>query len=129
TATIRLSGSGTLNRPRAIFSGSKFHNGQIVGAMEPAPKNLTQEDLVKLVDAMRFKIMPVSAESGIYRGEFPPVVIPSITPERTTQILLVLQMDLEPQTAGEWEINVSIQPGTQTDYRHKLPPLRLAAVE
>ena len=24
-------------------------------------------------------------------------------PERTTQILLILQMDLEPQTAGEWE--------------------------
>ena len=52
-----------------------------------------------------------------------------MTPERTTQILLILQMDLEPPTAGEWEINVSIQPGTQTEYQHNLPPLRIAAIE
>jgi hypothetical protein len=132
TATIRLSGPHTLIPSKAIISGCKFHNGQIVGALEPVAPNLTQEDVAKLVDAKRFKVMPVessSGEAGIYSGEFPHLIIPSMTPERTTQILLILQMDLEPQAAGEWEINVSIQPGTQTEYQHNLPPLRLAAVE
>jgi hypothetical protein len=132
TATIRLSGPDTLKLPRAIVSGCKFHNGQIVGPLESVAQNLTQEDAAKLVETMRFKLMPVessSFESHIYTGESPNLIIPSITPERTTQILLVFQMDLEPQTAGEWEINVSVQPGTQTEYRHNLPPLRIAAVE
>ncbi|MGA3041904.1 MAG: hypothetical protein ABSF54_14045 [Bryobacteraceae bacterium] len=131
TAAIRLSGPGTLLLSRAIINGHKFHNGQIVGALEPVARNLTQEDVAKLVEAMRFKVMPVSssAESCTYSGEFPNLIVPAMTPERTTQILLVLQMDLTPQAAGEWEINVSIQPGTQTAYRHKLPPLRITAVE
>lgn len=132
TATIRVSGPDTLILPRAIISGHKFHNGQIVGAMEPVARNLTKEDVARLVEAMRFKVAPVQssgAESGIYSGEFPHLVVPSMTPERTTQILLVLQIDLVPQTAGEWEMSVSIQPGTQTEYRHNLPPLRIAAVE
>ena len=53
-----------------------------------------------------------------------------MTAGRTTQILILFVLyDLEPQTAGEWEINVSIQPGVQTEYQHNLPPLRIAAVE
>jgi hypothetical protein len=43
--------------------------------------------------------------------------------------LLILQIDLEAQAAGEWEINVTIRPGTQTEYQHNLPPVRIAAVE
>jgi hypothetical protein len=132
TAAISLSGPGTLILPRAIISGHKFHNGQIVGALEPVARNLTQEDVAKLVDAMRFKVTPVQpsgGHSGVYNGEFPHLIAPAMTPERTTQILLVLQIDLEPQTEGEWELRVSIQPGSQTEYRHDLPPLRVAAVE
>jgi hypothetical protein len=132
TVTIRCIGPDTLVPSRAIISGHKFHNGQIVGALEPPPRDLTQEDAAKLVEAMRFKLMPVpssSGESQTYSGEFPHLVVPPMTAERTTQILLVLQMDLDPQTAGEWEIDVSIQPGTQTGYRHTVPPLRIAAVE
>jgi hypothetical protein len=41
TASLRLSGRGTLVLPRAIISGCKFHNGQIVGALEPVTPNLT----------------------------------------------------------------------------------------
>jgi hypothetical protein len=96
------------------------------------PPNLTQDDVAKLVDALRFQVMPVepsSPELGAYHGEFPHLVIPAMTSVRTTQILVVLQMDLEPQAAGEWEINVSIHAGTQAEYRHNLPPLRIAAVE
>jgi hypothetical protein len=132
TATIRLSGPDTLPLSKAIISGCKFHNGQIVGSLEPVAKNLTQEDAAKLIEAQRFKltgVAPSSAESRTYRGEFAHLIIPSMTPERTTQILVILQMDLEPQTAGEWEINVAIQPGTRTEFRHNLPSLRIAAVE
>lgn len=132
TAAIRLSGPGILILSKAIISGCKFHNGQIVGALEPVAQNLTNEDVAKLVEAKTFNVVPVessAAESATYTGEFPHLVIPSMTPQRTTQILLILQMDLEPQTAGEWEIKASIQPGTQSEYRHNLPPLRVAAVE
>ena len=132
TVTVRRTGPETLVLPRAIISGHKFHNGQIVGALEPLAPNLTQEDVARLVDSMRFKLVSVpssSAESGIYSGESPHLIVPAMSAERTTQILLVLQMDLEPQAAGEWEIDVSIQPGTQTEYRHHLPPLRIAAIE
>ncbi len=132
TADMRLSGPDTLRLRNAIISGHKFHNGQIVGALEPPARNLTQEDVARLVEAMRFKVAPVqssSSESGLYGGEFPHLIVPAMTPERTTQILLVLQIDLEPQTAGEWEMRVSIQPGTQTEYRHDLPPLHIAAVD
>jgi hypothetical protein len=131
TATIRVSGPETLTLPSAIISGCKFHNGQIVGALEPLAPNLTKEDVAELVEAKKFKVIPIesSAASRLYRGDFPHLVIPSMAPQRTTQILLILQMDLEPQTAGEWEINISIQPGTQTEYQHDLPPLRIAAVE
>ena len=46
-----------------------------------------------------------------------------MTAGRTTQILILFVLyELEPQTAGEWEIDVSIQPGAQTEYQHNLPP-------
>src|SRR5258705_8738276 len=95
SATIRLSGPDTLTLSKAIISGCKFHNGQIVGELEPVAPILTKDDLAKLVEAKSFKVMPVEsspAGSGTYRGEFPPLIIPSMTPERTTQILLILQM-------------------------------------
>ena len=64
------------------------------------------------------------------RRRFPNLNIPPMTAGRTTQILILFVLyELEPQTAGEWEINVSIQPGAQTEYQHNLPPLRIAAVE
>jgi hypothetical protein len=132
TATIRLSGPNTLMLSRAIISGCKFHNGQVVGSLEPVAPNLTREEAAQLVEAKRFKLTLVessSAPSAIYSGEFPHLDIPAMTPERTTQILLILQMDLEPSTAGAWEINVSIRPGGQTEYQHNLPPLRIAAID
>ena len=129
-ATIRVSGPDTLTLSKAIISGCKFHNGQIVGSLEPIPPNLTQKDVAKLVDTKRFPLMPgpSHSETSVLTGEFSHLDIPSITPERTTQILVILQMDLEPRAAGKWEINVSLLPGTQTAYQHKLPPLRIAAV-
>ncbi len=132
TVTVRRTGPDTLRLPKAIVAGCKFHNGQIAGSLEPPPPNLTMEELEKLVEAKRFPLLPVeapSAQAALLRGEIRQLVIPSMTPERTTQILLILQVHLEPQAAGEWTIDVTMQPGAQTEYRHELPPLRIAALE
>ncbi len=108
--------------------GFKFHNGQIVGDLETRP---TDKDHVK--DYYGFQITPVaSASSGsqLYRAEFPNLSIPPMTSGRTTQILILLVFyDLHSQTAGEWEINVSLHPGPPNEYRYDLPPMRIAAVE
>ena len=128
TATIRVSGPDGLVLSKGAMRGFKFHNGQIVGDLETRP---TDKDHVK--DYYGFEIKPAaSASSGSqsYTAEFPNLSIPPMTAGRTTQILILFVLyDLEPQTAGEWEINVSIQPGAQTEYQHNLPPLRIAAVE
>ena len=128
TATIRVSGPDGLVLSKGAMRGFKFHNGQIVGDLETRP---TDKDHVK--DYYGFEVRPAaSASSGsrLYTAEFPNLSIPPMTAGRTTQILILFVLyELQPQTAGEWEINVSIQPGVQTEYQHNLPPLRIAAVE
>src|ERR1700739_614055 len=138
TASIRVSGPDTLSLPKAIISGCKFHNGQIVGKLETYPKNTTEEEAAAFAETQQFHLIPVessSPEAREYRGEFPNLVVPSMTPERTTQILLPIGLDLRAEAAGEWEINFSIQPGssaqpaTQTEVRNHLPTVRIAARE
>jgi hypothetical protein len=128
TATIRVSGPDAPVLSRGAMRGFKFHNGQIVGDLETFPT-----DKGHVTDYFGLKITPLLSESGdsqLYRAEFPNVIIPPMTPGRTTQILIVLVLyDLQSQTEGEWEINVSLQPGAQTEYRHHLPAARIAAVE
>jgi len=128
TATIRVSGPAELVLAKGAMKGFKFHHGQIVGDLETRP---TDKDHVK--DYYAFEVRPAasaSAGSRLYTAEFPNLSIPPMTAGRTTQILILFVLyDLESQTAGEWEINVSIQPGVQTEYQHNLPPLRIAAVE
>jgi hypothetical protein len=128
TATIRLSGPDGPVLSKAAMRGFKFHNGQIVGDLETRP---TDKDHV--TDYYAFKITPVaSASSGsqLHSAAFPNLSIPPMTSGRTTQILIILALyDLQSQTAGEWEINVSLQPGAESEYRYDLPPLRIAAVE
>ncbi len=128
TATIRLSGQAAPALSKGAMKGFKFHNGQIVGDLETRP---TDKDHVK--DYYGFEIKPIpSASSGsqLYSAEFPNLSIPPMTSGRTTQILILLVFyDLQSQTAGEWEINVSLQPGAPGEYRYDLPPMRIAAVE
>jgi len=128
TANIRVSGPDGPVLSKGAMRGFKFHNGQIVGDLETRP---TDKDHVK--DYYGFEITPIaSASSGsqLYRAEFPNLGIPPMTSGRTTQILIVLVLyDLQSQTAGEWEINVSLQPGAQSAYCYDLPPMRIAAVE
>jgi hypothetical protein len=132
TASIRVSGPDTLTLSKAIIAGCKFHNGQIVGKLETYPKIVTAEDAAAFAETQKFNLIPVdssSAETREYRGEFSNLIVPSMTPERTTQILLLIGLDLQAQTAGEWEINFAIQPGTHGEVRHNLPPVRIAALE
>jgi hypothetical protein len=128
TATIRVSGPEELVFSTGAMRGFKFHNGQIVGDLETRP---TDKDHVK--DYYGFTVSPAtstSAGSRSYTALFPNLDIPPMTAGRTTQILILFVLyNLEPQTTGEWEINVSIQPGAQTEYQHNLPPVRIAAVE
>ena len=111
TATIRVSGPDGPVLSRGAMRGFKFHNGQIVGDLETRP---TDKDHVK--DYYAFEVIPVaSASSGsqLYKAEFPNLSIPPMTAGRTTQILILFVLyDLESQTAGEWEINVSTPAGS-----------------
>ncbi|HMG87247.1 MAG TPA: hypothetical protein VK574_16060 [Terracidiphilus sp.] len=132
TASIRVTGPDTLTLSKAIIAGCKFHNGQIVGKLETYPKILTAEDAAAFAETQIFQLIPVespSSGSREYRGEFSNLIIPSVTPERTTQILLLVGLDLQAHAPGEWEINFSIRPGTQTEVRHHLPPVRIAALD
>ena len=128
TAAIRVSGPAGLVLSKGAMRGFKFHNGQIVGDLETRP---TDKDHV--TNYYGFEVRPVasaSAGSQIYTADFPNLSIPPMTTGRTTQILILFVLyNLEPPTAGEWEINVSIQPGAQTEYQHNLPPVRIAALE
>ncbi len=132
TATIRVSGPDGLVLSTGFVNGNKFHNGQIVGELEPPPKDASREDVEKLFQLKNFAVLPggtTSSGARLYTAEFPNLNIPSVTPERTTQILIVLQLDLAAQAAGEWEINVTLEPRSQTEYQHDLPAIRIAAVD
>ena len=128
TATIRVTGPAELVLATGAMRGFKFHSGQIVGDLETRP---TDKDHVK--DYYGLEIRPTASTSfgsWSYTALFPNLDIPPMTAGRTTQILILFVLyNLESQAAGEWEINVSIQPGAQTEYQHNLPPVRIAAVE
>jgi hypothetical protein len=127
-ASIRVSGPDGPVLSKGAMRGFKFHNGQIVGDLETRP---TDKDHVS--DYYAFPIIPIASTtpgSQSYTAEFPNLDIPSMTPGRTTQILIILMFyDLRSEMAGEWEINVSLEPGAQREYRFDLPPMRIAMVE
>jgi hypothetical protein len=127
TATIRVSGAGGPVLSRGAMRGFKFHNGQIAGDLETRP---TDKDHVK--DYYAFQVIPIESapESQIYTAQIHNLAIPPVTLQRTTEILILFVLyDLQPQTAGEWEVNVSLQLGADREYNYHLPPVRLAALE
>jgi len=114
------------------MEGSKFHNGQIVGPLEPAPRGMTAASAEDLLKSKQFEVTegpPESSPSKTFTGRFPALGIPTKGPERPTQILVVLQLHLVASRAGVWDIDVSVRPASGTDFRHDLPRARLAAVE
>jgi len=128
TATIRVSGPGGPVLSKGAMRGFKFHNGQIAGDLETRP---TDKDHVK--DYYAFAVTPIASatsESQLYRAQIRNLGIPPLTPTRTTEILILFVLyDLQSQTAGEWEINVSLQLGADRKYTYDLPPIRIAALE
>jgi hypothetical protein len=132
TLAIHVNGPDGLAITRGYMEGSKFHNGQIVGPLETAPRDTTGASAEDLLKSRQFEVTqgPVeSSGSKTFVARFPTLDIPSKGPERPTQILVVLQLQLVASHVGVWDIDVSVRPKSRTDFQHELPRLRLAAVE
>src|SRR5262249_34536211 len=86
----------------------------------------------ELLEARQFEVTQQPSEpsgSSTFSARFPPLDIPSKGPERPTQILIVLQLHVVASHAGGWGIAVSLRPKSQSEFRHDVPPVRIAAVE
>jgi hypothetical protein len=132
TLAIAVKGPDGLTITRGYMEGSKFHNGQIVGPLETAPRDTTGASAEELLKSRQFEVTAgSSASSGsrAFTARFSAVDIPTKTPERPTQILVVLQLHLVASQAGAWDIEVSVRPTSRTAFQHDLPRARLAAVE
>ena len=131
TLAIQVTGPDGLAIARGYMEGSKFHNGQIVGPLETAPRD-TGASAEALLESKHFDVTrgPAgSSGSQTFTAGFPTLDIPTKAPGRPTQILVVLQLHLVPSRAGVWDIDVSVRPTSQTDFQHDLPRARMAAVE
>lgn len=129
---IRVSGPDGLSLSSGSVSGFKFHNGQIVGGIDSPPKDATREEVEKFLESKRFAVVAtgVDVETGSrsFVAQMANLIIPSFTSQRTTQILIVLQLDLKAENQGEWQIDVSFEPQSPTEFRYDLPKVRIAAV-
>ncbi|HUO04163.1 MAG TPA: hypothetical protein VMU16_03090 [Candidatus Binataceae bacterium] len=131
TATVEVLGPEGLVISKGFMNGCKFHNGQIVGGYE-LPQNTTHEAALAYLESKRFPLIaiePVSSQERRYTAEYPNLSVPPMTPERTTQILIVLQLYLTASVAGEWEVKVTLQPHSKNDYYFEPPPARVAALD
>jgi hypothetical protein len=131
TATVEIVGPDRLVFSKGSMNGAKFHNGQIVGGYELA-KDATPEAAQAYLESKRFLLTPVgpaSSQSRCYNAEYPNLWVPPMTPDRTTQILIILQLYLAASKAGEWEIKVTLRPQSENGYFYELPAARVAAVE
>jgi hypothetical protein len=132
TLAVHVNGPDGLAITRGYMEGSKFHNGQIVGPLETAPRDTTGASVEDLLKSRQFELTPGPSESSrskTFTARFPTLDIPSKGPERPTQILVVLQLHLVASHVGVWDIDVSVRPTSRTDFQHELPRARLAAVE
>jgi len=128
TLAIHVNGPDGLAMTRGYMEGSKFHNGQIVGPLETAPRETAGASLEDLHKSKEFEIAPGPSGSA-FTARFPPLDIPTKGPERPTQILVVLQLHLTASHVGVWDIDVSVRPTSATNFQHELPRARIAAVE
>jgi hypothetical protein len=131
SATVEIFGPAGLTFSRGIINGAKFHNGQIVGGYE-LPSNASREEAEAYLESKRFALTPLGAASPDerrYGVEYPNLYVPPLTPQRTTQILVILQLHLTASETGEWEIKVTLRPGAGAGCVHRLPTVRVAAVE
>src|SRR4029077_1476677 len=82
----------------------------------------------ELLKSRQFEVTQ-DPSGNTFTARFPTLDIPTKAPDRPTQILVVLQLQLVASHAGVWDIDVSVRPTSRTDFRHDLPRARLAAVE
>ena len=132
TLSIRVNGPDGLTIASGFMEGSKFHNGQIIGPLETAPRETTPAAAEAALTSKRFEVTEGPAEaahSRTFTAKFPTMDIPSKGPDRPTQILVVLQLNLVASQTGAWDVDVSVRPKSSTDVQHDLPRARLAAVE
>jgi hypothetical protein len=132
TLAIHVNGPDGLAITRGYMEGSKFHNGQIVGPLETAPRDATGASAEDLLKSRQFEVTHGPSESSrsrTFTARFPALDIPTKGPERPTQILVVLQLHLVASHVEVWDIDVSVRPTSRTDFQHDLPRARLAAVE
>jgi hypothetical protein len=130
--TIRVTGPDGLAIAGGYLEGSKFHNGQIVGPLETAPRDAAGGSLQELLESKRFEVTQdpqASSGSRTFTARFPRLSIPTKTVDRPTQILLVFQLNVVASRAGEWALEVSMQPASSGDFRYELPRVRLAGLE
>lgn len=129
---IRLSGPDGLTLSCGSVNGFKFHNGQIVGSLDSPPKDATREEVEKFLASKRFEVVAtgVDVENGTrtFVAQMANLIIWSFTSQRTTQILIALQLDLKAEIPGEWQIEVSFEPQSTTEFRYDLPKVRIAAI-
>jgi len=132
TLAIRVNGPEGLSITGGYMEGSKFHNGQIVGPLETAPRQAADANIQDVIKSKQFEVTADASEtsgSKTFTAAFPALNIPTKTADRPTQILIVLQLHVVATRVGEWEIDVCVRPASSTDVRHELPHVRLAAVE
>ena len=128
TVAIRINGPDGLAITCGYMEGAKFHNGQIVGPLETAPRDRAGASVEEVLKSRQFEVTQ-DASGPTFTGRFPTLDIPTKAPDRPTQILVMLQLQLVPSQVGEWEIDVSVRPASGTDFQHQLPRARIAAVE
>jgi hypothetical protein len=132
TLAIGVKGPDGLAITHGYMDGAKFHNGQIAGPLETAPRQIPGTSVEELLKSKQFEVAQgpsPSSESRTLTGRFPTLDIPTKAPDRPTQILVVLQLQLVASAAGVWDIEVSVRPTSHTDVQHNLPHARIAAVE
>jgi hypothetical protein len=131
TLTIRLSGPDGLTIRSGAANGFKFHNGQLVGALDHEPTGLTLEQAKQLAESKNFTLTEQSCDRGTktFTASLPNLKIPAMKPERTTQIIAIVQLYVETHAPGEWKVAGSLQPGADSEYCHPLPSVRIAPKE
>jgi hypothetical protein len=115
TLEIHVNGPDGLAITRGYMEGSKFHNGQIVGPLETAPRDTTGTSVEELLKSKQFEVTP-GPSGPTFTARFPALGIPTKAPDRPTQILVVLQLHLVASHVGEWDIDVSVRPASGTDF-------------
>ncbi len=133
TLAVDVEGPDGLTITRGYMDGARFHNGQIVGPLETAPRELAAASAEDVLNSKAFEIATdpsASPGSRTFTGRFPPTLnIPAKAPDRPTQILMIVQLQVAASRAGEWELHLSVRPASGGEFRHDLPRVRLAAVE